>query len=707
MNTRSKGVIVAIAGVVIIAMIGAVIATGVITQTMLTIFAGAGEEYGADQCVDGRVLLNDGAGKRYKSPEELARTIYTQATGLGVGELGAVAAIATAMVETGGGTTIKNGTVGDTIQSLTYFPGAAIGDMSDSRGIFQQRQSWAPKGTAWSGLKFTYADSRRVFSDRNPDDVNRKAAMNPWRITKWAVGDPRMHPAHATNMFVLGGAGNSSEGLERVLMKNRVLSKRGAPLKSLDADAYTDQQIQDFAADVQHGVETNFPKAIPIAREWVKTIQDEQATSPLPAFVPPLPDMSAKAQTGVVKTALKRHTGTDTQGAAIVGDGITFIGDSIMQGVLTSQRNLPDTLYGGPVRQHYARGINLRTVLEANDYRINGSKDPQGRRVTPLNEWRDAIATGPSRIVVALGTNGGGTADDVDRFMALAGPDRQVYWYTTLYEPVSGFNDVLQRARARHPNLVIVDVTDIAPIRGQAHPWDGARPSEVASLQNAMFNRAADYITTSRTPQALQSLACGGESVYVGNIAAPSPEAAEAVMWALSKARAGAKYVAGANAGNTSALAFDCSTFTYTAYRQAGLDWRMQTSSNQWADKTRVQLIPISQAQPGDLIFQNWGGGDGLAAGHVGIVVSMEGDGQFVHASNPERGVVVDPIKVNASHNGRGVWMAPKDPNVRTNSASDVTYSSNWEDAWVGRIIADDTPNTVTAAATGATPAGR
>ncbi len=67
---------------------------------------------------------------------------------------------------------------------------------------------------------------------------------------------------------------------------------------------------------------------------------------------------------------------------------------------------------------------------------------------------------------------------------------------------------------------------------------------------------------------------------------------------------------------------FDCSGLTMWAWEHAGVSLP-HSSADQYDDTTRVSQADL---QPGDLIFENWGGG-GPAPGHVGIYV---GNGQMV-----------------------------------------------------------------------------
>ena len=93
----------------------------------------------------------------------------------------------------------------------------------------------------------------------------------------------------------------------------------------------------------------------------------------------------------------------------------------------------------------------------------------------------------------------------------------------------------------------------------------------------------------------------------------------------------GYAYVYG-GAGPTS---FDCSGFTQYVYKQFGINLSHSavTQSNNGIYITKQNL------QLGDLvIFRDW---DNLSIGHCGIYV---GDGEFIHAANAKRGVVIDTL---------------------------------------------------------------
>ncbi len=99
-----------------------------------------------------------------------------------------------------------------------------------------------------------------------------------------------------------------------------------------------------------------------------------------------------------------------------------------------------------------------------------------------------------------------------------------------------------------------------------------------------------------------------------------------AVRYALQQV--GDRYVA-AQAGPSS---FDCSGLTLAAWRQAGVSLP-HLSYSQYA---RTKHIPMSQLQPGDLLF--------FFGGSVHHVSMYIGGGRMVHAANPRSGVIITSI---------------------------------------------------------------
>lgn len=110
----------------------------------------------------------------------------------------------------------------------------------------------------------------------------------------------------------------------------------------------------------------------------------------------------------------------------------------------------------------------------------------------------------------------------------------------------------------------------------------------------------------------------------------PSPPSssgagAVAVSYALSKRGAPYFYSWGGNGP----LGYDCSGLTQQAFASAGVSLPRTAAQQYFA----VQHVPLSQMQPGDLVF--WG--EGAAIWHVAIYI---GDGTVVNALNPDQGIL-------------------------------------------------------------------
>ncbi len=106
---------------------------------------------------------------------------------------------------------------------------------------------------------------------------------------------------------------------------------------------------------------------------------------------------------------------------------------------------------------------------------------------------------------------------------------------------------------------------------------------------------------------------------------ASAPRGGAGAVIAYARAQLGKPYVWGASGPN----AFDCSGLTASAWARAGVGLGHYTGA-QWSETSRV---PISQLQPGDLVFY---GPSGPSSDHVGLYV---GGGRMIEA--PHTGAVV------------------------------------------------------------------
>lgn len=82
--------------------------------------------------------------------------------------------------------------------------------------------------------------------------------------------------------------------------------------------------------------------------------------------------------------------------------------------------------------------------------------------------------------------------------------------------------------------------------------------------------------------------------------------------------------------GGNGPLGYDCSGLTQQAFASAGVSLPRTAAQQYFA----VRHVPLSQMQPGDLVF--WG--SGAAIWHVAIYI---GGNQVVNALNPTQGILV------------------------------------------------------------------
>ncbi|WP_030679490.1 NlpC/P60 family protein [Streptomyces sp. NRRL B-1347] len=119
----------------------------------------------------------------------------------------------------------------------------------------------------------------------------------------------------------------------------------------------------------------------------------------------------------------------------------------------------------------------------------------------------------------------------------------------------------------------------------------------------------------------------GGESrPDLSTAGAPASSRAAAAI-AAARSAVGKPYVWGANGPS----GFDCSGLTQWSYAQAGVGLPRTSQAQRYAGTQ----VPLSQAQPGDLVTYR------DDASHVGMYV---GNGQVVHAPYPGAAVRYDPV---------------------------------------------------------------
>ena len=91
---------------------------------------------------------------------------------------------------------------------------------------------------------------------------------------------------------------------------------------------------------------------------------------------------------------------------------------------------------------------------------------------------------------------------------------------------------------------------------------------------------------------------------------------------------------------------YDCSSLVQRLYKEAGIDLPATSAAQGEYCYKNAMVINKKDLKPGDLIFYSYEkNGEFRNISHVAIYV---GDGKMVHAANPSRGVVLDPLRTNS-----------------------------------------------------------
>ena len=91
---------------------------------------------------------------------------------------------------------------------------------------------------------------------------------------------------------------------------------------------------------------------------------------------------------------------------------------------------------------------------------------------------------------------------------------------------------------------------------------------------------------------------------------------------------------------------YDCSSLVYRTYKELGLELPLTAAEQGRYCYKNSLLVNFEDLQPGDLIFYSYKkNGRFKNISHVAMYI---GDGKMVHAANPSRGVVVDPIRTGS-----------------------------------------------------------
>ena len=149
-----------------------------------------------------------------------------------------------------------------------------------------------------------------------------------------------------------------------------------------------------------------------------------------------------------------------------------------------------------------------------------------------------------------------------------------------------------------------------------------ARRQELAAVRVASSQTTAKPSTQSASSNSSSDSAKATQAVTPSTskpAEAPAPAANNGSLLGIAHSLSGVRY----QYGGTTLSGFDCSGFTSYVFRQAGRSIP-RTAAGQYSATSRVSR---AQAQPGDLVFFNQGGG----IDHVGIYL---GGGSFIGAQS-------------------------------------------------------------------------
>jgi lysophospholipase L1-like esterase len=340
-----------------------------------------------------------------------------------------------------------------------------------------------------------------------------------------------------------------------------------------------------------------------------------------------------------------------TASETTIGQGSVFIvGDSLTVGMSGTRPAWERTAF--PELKVSVEAAVSRATARG-DFTYRGTRYAHGISVLESNPSAQAASTW----IVALGSNdltGSAASSDVyvekiREVMTLA-QDRSVVWVNVhrakFHDPrLDPVNVALRQAQTRYASLSVLDWAAAVSGNEDEYLTDGLH------LTPRGVDRRVELIQRANTSAAgvsETSIECATSTF--GYVLPAGPMAQAAVQWALGRAEANARYVAGAGRdADPFGMEYDCSSFTYAAYKIAGLNWNMKLSYQQFEYSDFVVEVPAGQEQPGDLIFQDWKR-DGLdlprgysgrgGIDHVGLVVDPSAQ-TMVHAANPSSGVTV------------------------------------------------------------------
>ncbi|ARX85663.1 glycoside hydrolase [Streptomyces alboflavus] len=150
-----------------------------------------------------------------------------------------------------------------------------------------------------------------------------------------------------------------------------------------------------------------------------------------------------------------------------------------------------------------------------------------------------------------------------------------------------------------------------------------AKAEREAAQERAARDSERTQLSTSSAPSG------SGSSASQSSSSNSAPSGSVGTVISFLKAQLGDAYVMGASGPN----AWDCSSLVQAAFKQVGVDLPRVSQ----AQSTAGTPVSLSNLQVGDILY--WGGAG--SAYHVGVYI---GNGQYLDAANPGKGVVIQDL---------------------------------------------------------------
>lgn len=206
---------------------------------------------------------------------------------------------------------------------------------------------------------------------------------------------------------------------------------------------------------------------------------------------------------------------------------------------------------------------------------------------------------------------------------------------------------VREKADSTSEIIGVLDLNDVITILAEEGSWYKFKNSEISGyISKSLVEIITDTKVSSRslTEERKEdtTVASNEENSALTNaLSNSSTIGADVVEYA--KQFLGYSYVVGGKTPNTG---FDCSGFTRYVYLNFGY-----SLGNTAASQNNLgTVIDRSQMQLGDLIL--FYDESNTKIGHTGIYI---GNNEFIHAANPQRGVVIDNLSTNSYYSSRFV----------------------------------------------------